>query len=412
MTAKSGGWAAYIDAMLRIDAPDGVIWVRPTAISRSTGQYPDPEGRTICVITAHNPGGRVASDAENASAQARLLEELDRRGLTWWSAAGGDPSWTHVEASAAVIGIAEADAIVLGAQFGQDAIFVLTPADRQVVGCAERRIVATGWSIESQQPEGNAGTSWPTEMKKAAADHHEGPGESGTDDIDEDEDIDEGEEELPPAEAVDQPGSLAGTVVLVDVGDDPERLFVIPVDAACSELRTYATLVHAGTYRDVLADVGAVETVVEALGRRLDERDEDDEGLEEGLSARELFDRRVAEDASFSTDAVFGEEGWREWCPDHRAATERFVRRRAPRLWERFGKGDGGWGIDYDPVDQLPAADQDQILARLQALGCEILPCPELDQQYWNPDRDLAARIDAGKWPPRSGEPESTESDR
>ena len=91
------------------------------------------------------------------------------------------------------------------------------------------------------------------------------------------------------------------------------------MDAACSELRTYATLRHAGTYRDVLAVDGAVETLVGALGRRLDERDEDDEGLEEGLSARELFDRRVAEDASFSTDAVFGEGGWREggpppWC--------------------------------------------------------------------------------------------------
>jgi hypothetical protein len=136
-------------------------------------------------------------------------------------------------------------------------------------------------------------------------------------------------------EDLDEPGSLAGTVVLVDVGDSDERLFLIPMDVACSELRTYATLRHAGTYRDVIADDGAVETVVEALGMRLDERDEDDEDLEEGLSARELFDRRVAEDASFSTDAVFGEEGWREWCPDHRAATERFVSGSAPRLWER-----------------------------------------------------------------------------
>jgi len=200
-------------------------------------------------------------------------------------------------------------------------------------------------------------------------------------------------------EDLDEPGSLAGAVVLVDVGDGGERLLVIPVDVACSELRTYATLSHAGTYRDVLADDGAAETVVEALGRRLDERDEDDEGLEEGVSARELFDRRLAQDASFSTDAVFGEEGWREWCPDHRAATKRFIRGRAPRLWERFSQGDGGWGIDYDPVDGLPAADQDQILARLQALGCEILPCPELDHQYGSPDRNLTARIDAGEWP-------------
>lgn len=186
MTAKFSGWGAYIDAVLRIEAPGGVIWVRPTPISRSTGQYPDPEGRTICVITAHNPGGQLASDAENGSAQARLEAELERRGLTWWPAAGGDPSWTHVEASAAVIGMGEADAIALGAQFGQDAIFVLTPTDRQVVGCAERRIVATGWSIEPEA-KGNVVTSGPAVELKAAAGHHEEPEELETGDADEDE---------------------------------------------------------------------------------------------------------------------------------------------------------------------------------------------------------------------------------
>ena len=46
--------------------------------------------------------------------------------------------------------MASNEAIALGAQFGQEAIFVLTPAERQVVGCAQRRIVATGWSIEPE----------------------------------------------------------------------------------------------------------------------------------------------------------------------------------------------------------------------------------------------------------------------
>jgi hypothetical protein len=90
----------------------------------------------------------TVSDASNAAAQARFVAELERRGLTWWPAAGGDPSWKHVEVSAAVIGMDEADAIALGAEFGQDAIFALTPAGRRVIGCADRRVVATGWSIE------------------------------------------------------------------------------------------------------------------------------------------------------------------------------------------------------------------------------------------------------------------------
>jgi hypothetical protein len=172
--------------VLRIEAPGGVVWVRPAPVSQTSGEYPEPEGRAIYVITAHNPGGQLVSDAENASAQAELEAELETRGLTWWPTAGGDPSWTHVEASAAVIGMGEADAIALGAQFGQDAIFMLTPADRQVVGCAERRIVATGWSIEPEA-DGNLVTSRPVVEPKTAAGHREEPQEMGAGDADDDE---------------------------------------------------------------------------------------------------------------------------------------------------------------------------------------------------------------------------------
>ena len=148
MTAELSDWDAYVDAVMRIETPGGIFWVRPASATRTTGEYPDPAGRAIYVLTAHNPGGQLVSDMANASAEARLEAELERRGLTWWPAAGGDPSWTHVEPGAAVIGVDEADAIALGAEFGQDAIFVLTPADRRVVGCTDMRVVATGWSTE------------------------------------------------------------------------------------------------------------------------------------------------------------------------------------------------------------------------------------------------------------------------
>ncbi len=150
MTDQPSGWDAYEDAVVRIEAPGGAIWVRRMPILQTTGEYPDPEGRTIYVITAHNPGGRLAPDAENAAAQARLVAELGRRGLTWWPAAGGDPTWSHVEASAAVAGIQAADAVALGAQFGQEAIFALTPRYRQVLGCTGMRVASTGWSVEPE----------------------------------------------------------------------------------------------------------------------------------------------------------------------------------------------------------------------------------------------------------------------
>ena len=167
MTAEPSGWDAYVGAVIRIETPSGVVWVRPAPVALTTGEYPDQAGRAIYVMTAHNPGGQIASNAVNASAEARLATELERRGLTWWPAAGGDPSWTHVEPGAAVIGIDEADAIALGAEFGQDAIFVLTPAGRQVMGCADRRVVATGWSSE------------PAADPSASADDHEVPKRPG-----------------------------------------------------------------------------------------------------------------------------------------------------------------------------------------------------------------------------------------
>ena len=144
-------WDAYVAAIIRIEAPGGVFWVRPAPLAHTAGTYPHPGGRTLYVLTAHNPGGRIVPAAENDAAGTRLAAELERRGLTWWPASGGDPSWTHVEPGAALIGGDQADAAALGAEFGQEAIFVLTPADRRIVACADQRVTATGWSTERDQ---------------------------------------------------------------------------------------------------------------------------------------------------------------------------------------------------------------------------------------------------------------------
>lgn len=150
MAGEPSAWSAYVGAVMRIEAPSGVFWIRPAPRASTAGEYPDPEGRAIYVLTAHNPGGRVASDAANALAGKRLAAELERRGLTWWPAAGGDPSWTHVEPGAAVIDADEDDMLALGAEFGQDAIFVLTRADRRIVACTDNRVTVTGWSSERE----------------------------------------------------------------------------------------------------------------------------------------------------------------------------------------------------------------------------------------------------------------------
>ena len=148
MGEELGGWDAYVTAVVRIESPSGVRWLKPARIFRTEGRYPDPGGRPIYVLTAHNPSGRRAPDAANAAAQARLESQVRRRGLTWWPADGGDATWTHVEASVALIGVAEADAVALGAEFRQDAIFAFSTAYRRVVSCTGSRVETTGWTIE------------------------------------------------------------------------------------------------------------------------------------------------------------------------------------------------------------------------------------------------------------------------
>jgi Protein of unknown function (DUF3293) len=148
MSEELGGWDAYVEAVVRIESPGGVRWLKPASIFRTEGRYPDPDGRPIYVLTAHNPAGRLASDEANAAAQARLESFVRLRGLTWWPADGGDASWTHVEAGVALIGIAEADAIALGAEFKQDTIFAFSTANRRIVSCTDARVETTGWSIE------------------------------------------------------------------------------------------------------------------------------------------------------------------------------------------------------------------------------------------------------------------------
>jgi hypothetical protein len=56
MTAEPSAWSAYVSAVMRIEAPGGVLWMRPAPPASTTGEYPDPEGRPIYMLTAHNPG--------------------------------------------------------------------------------------------------------------------------------------------------------------------------------------------------------------------------------------------------------------------------------------------------------------------------------------------------------------------
>ncbi|MYQ44894.1 DUF3293 domain-containing protein [Streptomyces sp. SID4985] len=131
-----------------------VVRVLPCATGVTEGPYPDQSGRTIHVITAFNPRGRVVTPEDNARAHASLLAELGRSRHTWWPATGGSPCGTHTEESVAVTGLTDAEARALGRRFGQDAVFAWSPEAWRLLACFEERSEAAGWRTTSA-PGGN-----------------------------------------------------------------------------------------------------------------------------------------------------------------------------------------------------------------------------------------------------------------
>jgi uncharacterized protein DUF3293 len=80
----------------------------------------------IFIITAHNPDAERLPDEENRSRNLKLRGLLEERRLAWLEAVGRAPDGSWAESSFAISGLAEADAIEIGGQFGQLAIFMVT----------------------------------------------------------------------------------------------------------------------------------------------------------------------------------------------------------------------------------------------------------------------------------------------
>jgi len=143
-------WDAYTKAVIRLSMPDGDIEVAPAPLGRIVGTYP-ADDRRIHIVTAHNPGGKLASATANDKGHARLLARIRDAQLAHFPAAGGDQTWTHVEAGVAIVGLDDVQARELGREFGQDAIFEWSPTALAILSCTERRVHYTGWTATPVQ---------------------------------------------------------------------------------------------------------------------------------------------------------------------------------------------------------------------------------------------------------------------
>jgi hypothetical protein len=97
------------------------------------------------VLTAWNPGDERPSREENDAANEKLRIELLSRGLDPCRAVGADPDSEHAEESWAVCGLSDDEARVIGAAFGQVAVFRLTATDQTVLACFEDWVVSRPW---------------------------------------------------------------------------------------------------------------------------------------------------------------------------------------------------------------------------------------------------------------------------
>lgn len=143
-------WAQYRQAVVDIELGLHVLRVTPETPGLTAGVYPGPPGSTIHVVTAFNPAGRIAPDLDNDRVQLQLVAELERRGLTWWPASGGDPRGTHTERSAAVLGLDDQSARALGRRYGQDAVFAWDARSRRLLACSLGTMTVCGWRATSR----------------------------------------------------------------------------------------------------------------------------------------------------------------------------------------------------------------------------------------------------------------------
>ncbi|MET8810161.1 DUF3293 domain-containing protein [Streptomyces sp. NPDC004546] len=153
--ATPPNWDLYRRTVVDIRFPDRTVRVEPRPRSTAEGPFPElpvPAGTTaLHIVTAYDPHGRPALAEDNACAQALLLDELDRRGLAWWPAAGGDAHGTHIEQSVAIAGLSDSAARELGRRLGQDAVFAWTPETWRLLSCDSDVTDVQGWMASTNR---------------------------------------------------------------------------------------------------------------------------------------------------------------------------------------------------------------------------------------------------------------------
>lgn len=121
---------------------------RPWALVPSAEPAPErltwPFPWQLHVLTAWNPLCVPLSLAENRTRQGRLIKQIARRGLRYWGAIGAEPESsgaTMIEESLLVADLTREEAVTLGREHHQHAVFELVGSRLRVLGSREGRML-------------------------------------------------------------------------------------------------------------------------------------------------------------------------------------------------------------------------------------------------------------------------------
>ena len=117
------------------------IWAVVNGDVMSVADLAKSSGKSVFVVTAHNPLAKCLTKDENDERSRRLESELQRSKRVYWRAIGADPFSDCAEASFAIIGIDRAEAESCCRSFGQLAYFKITEKQQIVCGVYSR------WSL-------------------------------------------------------------------------------------------------------------------------------------------------------------------------------------------------------------------------------------------------------------------------
>ncbi len=123
---------AYRATRVDVELPGGVLGI-PAADEAPLADLPPELSEGAWIITAWNPGSRELGRPDNDARNAALAREIATLGGRCWPAWGRARDGEWAEASWVIVGLSRADALVLGARFGQNAIFWLDEDGLQVV---------------------------------------------------------------------------------------------------------------------------------------------------------------------------------------------------------------------------------------------------------------------------------------